>query len=98
MTSPNFNNLNSKAATKKDLHDATQRIDKIMVGVIVVIAFGFITLCVTAAGFVMDSYRFKTETYQNLVNKVIEQNTKIDTLTNKINQSNLENFPQNTKK
>jgi len=56
------------------------RIDKYMTAVIVVTLFGFLTLLVTVSGLVIDAYRFKAATYQNLVNSINQTNQIIGDL------------------
>ncbi len=51
----------------KDLH-------VIIVAVIVILVLALFQTAVTVAGLVIDAYRFKAETYQNLVNKIDAQN------------------------
>ncbi len=75
--------------TKEDLENkvdkATKRMDFLLTGVIVVMFLGFITLLISVLSPMIDAWRFKGSTYQNLVDKVIEQNNKIDDLNRTVN-------------
>ena len=70
----------SNPVTRSELHEATSRMDWLLGGVILVLLVGFVTMFATVGGLILDAQRFKTETYQDLVNKVNDTNTKLDTV------------------
>lgn len=84
MTKPSIANDFNSPATKADVEAAKTRNDNLMTGVVIVLFIGFISTFITGLGLIIDAWRFKAETYQNLVNQVATQNAKIDILTNKI--------------
>ena len=62
----------------------SQRTNFLLGAIVSVAIFGFFTLAITVSGFALDSIRFKAETYQTLVDKVYDQNMKIEALTREI--------------
>lgn len=83
MTNTNNPSDVANLVNKDDLKRTIDRFDYILIAVIGVIVMGFITLLVTVCGLVIDNHRFKAETYQNLINKIDNQNTKIENLIQK---------------
>lgn len=55
----------------------------IMVGVIIVLLIGFITMFATVGTLVWNAHLFGQSTYQELINNLKEQNDKIDILLEK---------------
>ncbi len=51
-----------------------------------VLAVGFITVLVAMLSPIIDAWRFRTTTYQNLIDKVNQTNAQVQTLTNEIHQ------------
>jgi hypothetical protein len=49
------------------------------------VVVGYILLLVMVGGIILDTYRFKTSTYQEWRDEVREQNSKMDTLINSSN-------------
>ncbi|MBI3888629.1 hypothetical protein HY311_02450 [Candidatus Nomurabacteria bacterium] len=68
-----------------DLAGKLSDINGILIAVIVVLFVGFATAFVSVWGLVLDANRFKTETYQNLVDKVNDQNYRIEDLNKTVN-------------
>lgn len=56
----------------------------LMIGVVIVLLVGFAAAFISIGGYVVQSEASKQGTYQNLVDKISEQNRKIDNLTEKI--------------
>ena len=56
------------------------KINSLMFGVIIVLLVGFTAAILSVIGPILDTYRFKAETYQDLVNKIDSQSIKIDLL------------------
>lgn len=78
--------IENEAATKGDLSKATQRMDYLFTAVTLALAIGFISVLIAMLSPVIDAWRFRAETYQNLVNRVSEQSAKIDILISDVNQ------------
>ena len=68
------------------IKDRIKQTDIIMIGIIVVLFIGFLGLAVSLVFGLVDGYRSKETTYQDLSNKINEQAIKIDTLTNEIHR------------
>lgn len=81
MKEPSPQNENVR---KKDFDEATKRIDLLLTGVVVVLFLGFASLLITAISPIIDAWRFRTSTYQSLINEVSEQSAKIEELTEEI--------------
>lgn len=78
----------SNPATKGELRNLQEQNDKsnklmllLMTGVIVVMFVGFITLIMTAYGFVIDAHRFKDASYEDLKDQVLHQNETLSSFT-----------------
>jgi len=85
MNNHDVNQLNTPVpATKDDLDKFTKDTHRILIGVIIVLFVGFASILIVGIGFIIDSYTFKGETYQNLVNQVNAQNTQISNLNTQI--------------
>lgn len=74
------------------LKDWLDKIDKYMIGVIIVVGFGFLTLLVTVSGLVIDAYRFKASSYQALVDKVNSTNDLLQVETQNKDEARLLNI------
>ena len=70
----------TNSGIRKDLDSTKERFDKIMGLVITVLGLGFIALLVAVLSPIIDAWRFRTATYQTLVDKVNAQSEKIDLL------------------
>lgn len=87
--SEEFNNA-STPATKGDLDKFTKDTHRILIGITVVLFVGIIGIFMTAFGFMIDAWRFKGETYENLVNQVNSQDGQITNLNTQV--VNLTNY------
>jgi hypothetical protein len=67
------------ALTTAQFAKSLDRIDKYMVGVVLVSGLGFITLLATVSGLVIDAYRFKASYYEKVDLKVTETNQLLKT-------------------
>ncbi len=77
-------NLTSKG---KALENRVEQINTLMIGVVIVLLVGFAGTFVAAATMLVDSFNNKQATYQDLRDKVQEQNAKIDELTQTLQKS-----------
>ncbi len=57
-------------------------LNNVVIGILVVLFLGFAGMFIATGALMIDSFRSKQATYQSLVDKVNEQNNKIDTLVN----------------
>ncbi len=71
-----------KAALDAQKHSALNR--TLITTILWVVVLGFIALLITVGGILQSYIAEKTTTYQNLVNQINVQNTKIDILTHDI--------------
>ncbi len=69
-------------------NDQNQRFDKIMAAVIIVLGLGFVTLLIAVVSPIIDAWRFRASSYEDLRDKVVEQNAKVDSLTDEIRSNN----------
>ncbi|OGZ72599.1 MAG: hypothetical protein A2908_03600 [Candidatus Staskawiczbacteria bacterium RIFCSPLOWO2_01_FULL_38_12b] len=95
-----FQKPTNSDVTPKELMDSIKRIDAYMIGVMIVVVFGFLTLLVTVSGLVIDAYRFKSSSYEVLIGKTNLINQKLDDLNKEKNDSiinNLQNQIDNLK-
>lgn len=81
--------------SKEDFDKSNQRTDYLFWGVTIVLAVGFISLLITVSGVVIDAYRFKAATYQDLINKIEQQSKKIDMLSTPAQSSPPSKLPKN---
>lgn len=86
MTKGNPEDATNQGVTRGEFNEATRRIDYLFTGVTIVLVIGFVTLLIAVISPIIDAWRFRTSTYQNLVNVVYEQNNKIDSLSTYIHQ------------
>jgi hypothetical protein len=86
MTKIDPTKFSDKFVPRKTFDETKNNMGYLLGGVILVLMVGFITLLVAVLSPIIDANRFKTQTYQNLVDKITDQNSKIDNLTNKINE------------
>jgi hypothetical protein len=75
---------NNNFATKKDLDAHFEKLNLITSGVIIILGLGFVTLLIAAISPIIDAWRFRSSTYENLVDQVNNQNSKIDILTQEL--------------
>ncbi|MFZ2072800.1 MAG: hypothetical protein WAV10_03955 [Minisyncoccia bacterium] len=69
----------------RDEYDRTNKTTYLLLtGVLIVLFIGFATLFFTAIAPIIESWKFQGSTYQNLVNQINSQNTKIDFLIQQI--------------
>lgn len=73
-----------KDAVQSLVNEEVKKINWLMGAVVIVLFIGVATMFVAVWGIILDATRFKTETYQDLVNKVNDQNYKIDVQNNKL--------------
>jgi hypothetical protein len=78
---PTDPNANNNFATKKDIDGYFEKLNILTSGVLIVLGLGFVTLLIAVLSPIIDAWRFRTATYQDLINQVQEQNSKIDSLT-----------------
>lgn len=81
--------INERFATKGEV----ESLNKIMIGIIIVLFLGFVSILVTVIGFTLDAFRYKQATYQTLIDKVDEQNSKIESLLNFSQQQTVRYIP-----
>jgi hypothetical protein len=77
---PTDKNPNNEYATKKDIDAYFEKLNLLTHGVIIVLGLGFVTLLIAVLSPIIDAWRFRASTYENLVNQVTAQNNKIDAL------------------
>lgn len=63
------------------------RLTLILTAVVIVLLVGFATMFIATFGIFRDNEAEKQATYQNLINQVQTQNTKIQVLTNQLKDS-----------
>ena len=73
-------------SAKRIIDDANKSTNLILTGVIIVLFVGFLTMILAVVSPMIDAWRFRASSYENLVNQVSQQNAKIDLLLNKIEQ------------
>ena len=78
------------------IHEALKRINRIMVGVLIVLGVGFITLLIAVSGLIIDAYHFKSISYKAL----IEKNVYLEKIINeyKLEQKELKTTIENLSK
>jgi hypothetical protein len=81
--------IRNKYTTQADLDQVTNRFDKIMGAVIVVIGLGFVTLLIAVLSPIIDAWRFRSATYAELVKEVQAQSSKLDLLNEKLEKGRL---------
>jgi hypothetical protein len=84
---PDKENPVNTGETIKELEKHQKRTDTMMMFVIVVLFIGFIGVVVALGGIIVDSFRSREASYQDLVNKINEENSKIDFLLNQLKQN-----------
>ncbi|OGR85396.1 MAG: hypothetical protein A2901_00645 [Elusimicrobia bacterium RIFCSPLOWO2_01_FULL_54_10] len=80
----------SSPATKGDLENVqtllikeTEKLNRLMAAIVGVLFLGFITLLVTSLSPIIDAWRFRSSTYQDLINQIHAQNTEIQKMNDK---------------
>lgn len=68
----------------KKVNDLIEKVNQMMMVVLVAFVIALLILGSTVAGLVIDAYRFKASTYQSLVDKVQKQNTEIELIAAKL--------------
>jgi len=67
-----------------------KKTDLIMMGIIIVLFIGFVGVAIALGGIVVDTFRSREASYQDLVNKINEQDVKIDLLFEELRITNTE--------
>ena len=65
------------ADVQEAVDKATKRIDLLLTGVVIVMFVGFLTLLFTALSPIIDAWRFKASSYEELRNQIQQQNQEI---------------------
>lgn len=76
-------NYDAEAAIK-NTDKKVDEINKYMVGIVIVTAFGFVTLLFTVVSLVLTYQRDNSNSYTDYRNELRDQNSKIDDLTNEL--------------
>jgi hypothetical protein len=78
----------TKGGVKTLINQATEalttKFNAVTTGVLVVLGLGFITLLLSIISPMIDAWRFRSATYEELKNQVLISNSKIDFLTQQI--------------
>lgn len=69
------------------IHEAIDRFNKIIVAIVVVLVIGFITMLLMVAGLVLDAWRFKSNSYESLMETIKSQQQIIES--NKIQNNDI---------
>ncbi len=72
---------------KGQVKEEFDRIYLLIGAVVIALLIALAAVVVGFVGFILDAQRFKTETYQTLVDKVSEQKVQIEMLTNKMDDA-----------
>jgi hypothetical protein len=97
VVSPEISQIISESASLPQRGVIDEKVDHLswLMNVIVIVLFiGFAGMFVATASMLVDSFSSKAETYGDLRDRVLEQNEKINTLTQKIQQLTDQNNQQ----
>jgi len=73
------------SAEKGETQEQITRLTQLMIGVIIVLFIGFVTMFATVGTLVWNAHMWGRDTYQTLIKELNDNNNKIDSLTNEIN-------------
>lgn len=81
---PVAKDLTTKEDVQEIVDKATERINLLLIGVIVVLFIGFLTLLFSLAGLMIQAWQYRTPTYQSLIDQLQQQNDEIKSLSSEI--------------
>ncbi|MFH0814493.1 MAG: hypothetical protein V1902_00145 [Candidatus Falkowbacteria bacterium] len=78
------------------IHEAINRINKAIWAIVSILILGFITMLLMVAGLVLDAWRFKSNSYEGLIETIRTQEEIINN--NKIQQAEVKSILENIQK